>query len=244
MKTTKVLQTNISETNISEVSKVLNSSTGNRVAICNANTLVRSARDPKIKDLINNFTIKTPDGFPVAKALSILTKQKFSRVDGYKVFLKTIEDGLDNNKKHYFFGNNDDTTRIMIDKLNDMFPKIKIVGHTCPEFTSGNELASKYKELMEDINADIVWVSLGFPKQEIFIDELCNEVEISTNFVGVGAVFEWVAGTKKKAPEWVADLGLEWFLRLIQDPRRLYKRYLIDNTLFILYFLRQVFFQR
>ena len=244
MKTTKVLQTNISETNISEVSKVLNSSTGNRVAICNANTLVRSARDPKIKDLINNFTIKTPDGFPVAKALSLLTKQKFSRVDGYKVFLKTIEDGLDNNKKHYFFGNNDDTTRTMIDKLNDMFPKIKIVGHTCPEFTSGNELVSKYKGLMEDINADIVWVSLGFPKQEIFIDELCNEVEISTNFVGVGAVFEWVAGTKKKAPEWVADLGLEWFLRLIQDPRRLYKRYLIDNTLFILYFLRQVFFQR
>ncbi len=244
MKTTKVLQTNISETNISEVSKVLNSSTGNRVAICNANTLVRSARDPKIKDLINNFTIKTPDGFPVAKALSFLTKQKFSRVDGYKVFLKTIEDGLDNNKKHYFFGNNDDTTRTMIDKLNDMFPKIKIVGHTCPEFTSGNELVSKYKGLMEDINADIVWVSLGFPKQEIFIDELCNEVEISTNFVGVGAVFEWVAGTKKKAPEWVADLGLEWFLRLIQDPRRLYKRYLIDNTLFILYFLRQVFFQR
>ena len=244
MKTTKVLQTNISETNISEVSKVLNSSTGNRVAICNANTLVRSARDPKIKDLINNFTIKTPDGFPVAKALSFLTKQKFSRVDGYKVFLKTIEDGLDNNKKHYFFGNNDDTTRTMINKLNDMFPKIKIVGHTCPEFTSGNELVSKYKGLMEDINADIVWVSLGFPKQEIFIDELCNEVEISTNFVGVGAVFEWVAGTKKKAPEWVADLGLEWFLRLIQDPRRLYKRYLIDNTLFILYFLRQVFFQR
>ena len=244
MKTTKVLQTNISETNISEVSKMLNSLTGSRVAICNANTLVRSARDPKINNLINNFTIKTPDGFPVAKALSFLTKQKFSRVDGYKVFLKTIEDGLDNNKKHYFFGNNDDTTRTMIDKLNDMFPKIKIVGHTCPEFTSGNELVSKYKGLMEDINADIVWVSLGFPKQEIFIDELCNEVEISTNFVGVGAVFEWVAGTKKKAPEWVADLGLEWFLRLIQDPRRLYKRYLIDNTLFILYFLRQVFFQR
>ena len=244
MKTTKVLQTNISETNISEVSKVLNSSTGTRVAICNANTLVRSTKDPKVKDLINNFTIKTPDGFPVAKALSLLTKQKFSRVDGYKVFLKTIEDGLDNDRRHYFFGNNEDTTLLMIDKLNDMFPKIKIVGHICPEFTSGSELVSKYKAVIEDVNADIIWVSLGFPKQEIFIDKLCKEVEISTNFVGVGAVFDWVAGTKKKAPEWVANLGLEWFLRLIQDPRRLYKRYLIDNTLFILYFLRQVFFQR
>ena len=125
-----------------------------------------------------------------------------------------------------------------------MFPEIKIAGHLCPEFMSGDELVAKYKKVIENINADIVWVSLGFPKQEIFIDKLCNEVEISTNFVGVGAVFEWVAGTKKKAPEWVANLGLEWFLRLIQDPRRLYKRYLIDNTLFILYFLRQVFFKR
>ena len=244
MKTTKVLQTNISETSISQVSEVLNTSVGNRVAICNANTLVRSARDPKIKNLINNFTIKTPDGFPVAKALSFLTKQKFSRVDGYKVFLKTIEDGIGNDKKHYFFGNNDATTISMINKLNDMFPKIKIIGHLCPEFMSGEELVTKYKGTIKNIDADIVWVSLGFPKQEIFIDRLCNEVEISANYVGVGAVFEWVAGTKKKAPEWVANLGLEWFIRLIQDPRRLYKRYLIDNTLFILYFLRQVFFKR
>ena len=244
MKTTKVLQTNISETSINQVSEVLNTSARNRVAICNANTLVRSVKDHEIKNLINNFTIKTPDGFPVAKALSLLTKQKFSRVDGYKVFLKTIEDGLETDRKHYFFGNNDTTTLLMIDKLNIMFPEIKIAGHLCPEFMSGDELVAKYKKVIENINADIVWVSLGFPKQEIFIDKLCNEVEISTNFVGVGAVFEWVAGTKKKAPEWVANLGLEWFLRLIQDPRRLYKRYLIDNTLFILYFLRQVFFQR
>ena len=244
MKTTKVLQTNISETNINEVSEVLNTSTGSRVAICNVNTLVRSVKDQNIKNLINNFTIKTPDGFPVAKALSIMTKQKFSRVDGYKVFLQTIKDGLGRDKKHYFFGNNDSTTLLMIDKLNAMFPEIKITGHLCPEFLSGDELVARYKTVFETIDADIVWVSLGFPKQEVFIDKLCNEVELTANFVGIGAVFEWVAGTKKKAPEWVANLGLEWVLRLIQEPRRLFKRYLIDNTLFILYFLRQVFFKR
>ena len=244
MKTTKVLETNITKTNVNEVSKILNFSSNIRVAICNANTLVRSVKDEKIRDSVNNFTVKTPDGFPVAKALSFLTKQKFSRVDGYKVFLKTIEDGIGNDKKHYFFGSNDATTISMINKLNDMFPKIKIIGHLCPEFMSGEELVDQYKGMIKYIDADIVWVSLGFPKQEIFIDRLCNEVEISANYVGVGAVFEWVAGTKKKAPEWVANIGLEWFLRLIQDPRRLYKRYLIDNTLFILYFLRQVFFKR
>ena len=244
MKTTKVLQTYISETDISEVSDKLNTSTGIQVAICNANTLVRSTRDSEIRNLINNFTIKTPDGFPVAKALSFLTKEKFSRVDGYKVFLQTIEDGLDKAKKHYFFGNSEATTSLMIGKLNNLYPEIKITGYLCPEFISSDELVAKYKDEIEAIDADIVWVSLGFPKQEIFITNICNEVETSANFVGVGAVFEWVAGTKKKAPEWLANLGLEWLLRLTQDPRRLYKRYLVDNTFFILYFLRQVFFRR
>jgi N-acetylglucosaminyldiphosphoundecaprenol N-acetyl-beta-D-mannosaminyltransferase len=244
MKTTKVLQTNVTETNIDQVSKILNTSTKNRIAICNANTLVRSVRDLEIRNVINNFTIKTPDGFPVAKALSFLTKQKFSRVDGYKVFLQTIENGLSSGTRHYFFGNNEETTQLMINKLTKKFPDVKISGYLCPEFMNANDLVENYKEEIVCINADIIWVSLGFPKQELFIDILCNELDTSINFVGIGAVFEWVAETKKKAPEWVANLGFEWVLRLFQDPKRLYKRYLIDNTLFVLYFFRQVFFRR
>ena len=244
MKTTKVLQTNVTETNIDQVSKILNTSTKNRVAICNANTLVRSVRDLEIRNVINNFTIKTPDGFPVAKALSFLTKQKFSRVDGYKVFLQTIENGLSSGTRHFFFGNNEKTAQLMINRLTQNFPGVKIAGFLCPEFMSANDLVENYKEEIVSINTDIIWVSLGFPKQELFIDILCNELDTSVNFVGVGAVFEWVAGTKKKAPEWLANIGLEWLLRLVQDPKRLYKRYLIDNTLFVLYFLRQVLFRR
>ena len=244
MKTIKILQTNISETDIDQVSEILNTSTNNRVAICNANTLVRSMRDIEIRNSVNNFTIKTPDGFPVAKALSFLTKQKFLRVDGYKVFLQTIKNGLNRGTRHYFFGSNDEITQLMINKLTQKFPDVKITGYLCPEFMSANDLVENYKEEIESINTDIIWVSLGFPKQELFIDKLCNEIDISVNFVGVGAVFEWVAETKKKAPEWLANLGFEWILRLFQDPKRLYKRYLIDNTLFILYFLRQVFFRR
>ena len=244
MKTTKVLQTNINETDIGQVSEILNTSTKNRVAICNANTLVRSVRDIVIRNTINNFTIKAPDGFPVAKALSFLTKLKFSRVDGYKVFLQTIEKGLIHGTRHYFFGNNDEITQLMISKLTQKFPDVKIAGYLSPEFMSADDLVERYKDEIKSIDADIIWVSLGFPKQELFIDKLCDEINTPINFVGVGAVFEWVAGTKKKAPEWIANLGFEWLLRLFQDPKRLYKRYLIDNTLFILYFLRQVFFRR
>ena len=244
MKTTKVLETNITETDVSQVSEILNTSTKNKVAICNSNTLVRCVRDLEIRNVIQNFTIKTPDGFPVAKALSFFTKQKFSRVDGYKVFLQTINNGVSHGTKHYFFGNNERVVQLMISKLTQKYPDIKITGYLCPEFLSADEIVKKYKKEIENVSADIIWVSLGFPKQEVFIDKICNEIGISANFVGIGAVFEWVAGTKKKAPEWIANLGLEWLLRLVQDPKRLYKRYLIDNTLFILYFLRQVFFRR
>ena len=222
----------------------MNFSSNIRVAICNANTLVRSVKDEKIRDSVNNFTVKTPDGFPVAKALSFLEKEKFPRVDGYKVFLQTISDGLETNKRHYFFGNNEATTIKMIDNLKENYPSIKISGHICPERMTADELVKKHKKDFESIDADIIWVSLGFPKQELFIDKIFTEIDININIVGIGGVFEWVAGTKKKAPEWLANIGLEWLLRLIQDPKRLYKRYLIDNTLFVLYFLRQVLFRR
>mgnify|MGYP001239675428 FL=1 len=244
MKTTRVLQTNITETTVKEVANILNSSSETRVAICNANTLVRCSKNSQLKDVVDNFTIKTPDGFPVAKALSFLSKQKFSRVDGYKVFLQTIEEGISKSKKHYFFGNNEKTTTLMIENLVKMFPEIIISGYHCPEFMTADELVFNNKETIKELDADIIWVSLGFPKQELFIDQLCNEIKPKANIVGVGAVFEWMSGEKRKAPEWMANLGLEWFLRLIQDPKRLYKRYFIDNTLFILYFLRQVFFRK
>ena len=92
---------------------------------------------------------------------------------------------------------------------------------------------------MVDQNADVIWVSLGFPKQEEFILTLKNKYKINSNIVGIGAVFEWVAETKVKAPEWIANVGFEWIFRLIQEPKRLLRRYLIDNFLFIIYFIKQ-----
>ena len=189
MKTTKVLQTNVSQTSIDEVSNILNKTVGNSIAICNANTLVRSARNSDIADLINNFTIRTPDGFPVAKALSILTKQNFPRVDGYKVFLQTIEDGLDRNRSHYFFGSDELTTELMIKNLKKDYPEIQISGYICPEFMESDQLVEKYADEIENINADIVWVSLGFPKQEMFIDQVREKLISNSNFVELISIF-------------------------------------------------------
>ena len=114
-------------------------------------------------------------------------------------------------------------------------------GHSCPPILNYDELVNP--ELIDDLinkKPDIVWVSLGFPKQEEFINLIIKNDVISSNFIGVGAVFEWSAGTKIKAPEFLANIGLEWVFRLIQEPRRLFKRYFVDNFLFIIYIIKQI----
>ena len=241
MATVRILKTDISVTNINEVSEVLINEKKIYTAICNANTLVRCYKDENLNKTINSFSIKCPDGFPVAKASKILYKNNQERVDGYKLFLETIKAGLNKKTTHYFYGNNELTTKKMIEKLEKLYPGINILGYYCPPILDSEHLLEReHVDDLLDKKPDIIWVSLGFPKQEVFINLLQKEVDLNSNLVGVGGVFEWVAGTKKKAPEWLANLGMEWFLRLIQDPKRLYKRYLIDNSLFIFYFLRQV----
>ena len=240
MKTVKVLRTTISETSLSEVSNALNGESSLKVAICNTNTVVRSYRDQQLSDIVNSFDIKTPDGFPIAKSSSILYKNGQRRVDGYNVFLSTIQDGLSRNTRHYFYGSEDLVIQKLVKKLKNDFPGINIVGSFSPPMGSYEELAEEeYAKDIIETEPDIVWVSLGFPKQELFINLFQEKYSVGSNLVGIGAVFEWVAGTKIKAPEFLANLGLEWILRLVQEPKRLFRRYFVDNLLFLYLITKQ-----
>jgi N-acetylglucosaminyldiphosphoundecaprenol N-acetyl-beta-D-mannosaminyltransferase len=240
MNTVKILKTFISVTSVNEVSKYLNEKKSLKVAICNTNTVVRSYRDEQLCSVINSFDIKTPDGFPIAKSSSVLYKNNQQRVDGYNVFLSTIREGVKKNTSHYFYGSEEHILQKLIERLKRDFPEINIVGSYSPPISSYKDLADpKYIDAIQESKPDIVWVSLGFPKQELFINHLFTKYPLQSNLVGVGAVFEWVAGTKIKAPELIADLGLEWILRLIQEPKRLFKRYFIDNFLFLYLIIKQ-----
>ena len=237
----RVLKTNISNTDIEYVSNSLSANKNLSVAICNSNTLVRCYNDEDLNDIINSFEIRCPDGFPVAKASSFLYKNNQGRVDGYNVFHKTVEKGLENNLSHYFFGSDEEIINKLKSKLIKKYPNINILGYTCPPFLNYKDLTKDYyiRDLIEK-RPDVVWVSLGFPKQEEFIDMLMKYNDIESNFAGIGAVFEWSAGTKIKAPEIFANIGLEWVFRIIQEPRRLFKRYFVDNFLFTIYIVKQI----
>lgn len=238
--TVRIVNTYITETSINEVSSYLVSSNSLKIAICNTNTVVRSYQDAELGKIINSFDIKTSDGFPIAKSSSILYNNNQRRVDGYNVFLSTIREGLSKNTSHYFFGSNERILKKLEGQLKNMFPDINIKGSFSPPLGDYKELAKEeyIKKIIEQ-KPDIVWVSLGFPKQELFIDLLQKKYSIKSNLVGVGAVFEWVAGTKIKAPEFIANLGLEWILRLIQEPKRLFRRYFVDNSLFLYLITKQ-----
>ena len=238
--TVRIVNTYITETSINEVSSYLINDNSLKVAICNTNTIVRSYQDAELGKIINSFDIKTSDGFPIAKSSSILYKNNQGRVDGYNVFLSTIREGLSKNTSHYFFGSNEYILNKLQAQLKDMFPDINIKGSFAPPLGDYKELAKEeyIKKIIKE-KPDIVWVSLGFPKQELFIDLLQKQYSIKSNLVGVGAVFEWVAGTKIKAPEFIANLGLEWVLRLIQEPKRLFRRYFIDNSFFLYLITKQ-----
>ena len=236
-----ILRTNINVTTVDEVVNLLQKKTSLTVAVCNTNTLVRSYRDTLLQEKINSFDIRVPDGFPIAKASNLLYKNKQKRVDGYNIFHKTIEKGLESNLSHYFFGSDEETIVKLKASLLNKYPNINILGHSCPPIMGFKDLVlENYVSDLKEKNADIVWVSLGFPKQEEFIDLLLKNNAINSNFAGIGAVFEWSAGTKIKAPEFFANIGLEWIFRLVQEPRRLFKRYFVDNFLFIIYIIKQI----
>ena len=245
MKRRKILKTNITELTVEKLSEILITESQKTVAVCNANSLVRSYKDPALQNILNNFDICTPDGFPVAMASRILYRNNQKRVDGFKIFNNTLTKSENTGVTHYLFGNTEEVCTKIIQKYKKNFPGVEIVGYCCPPFLTIEELANeKYLKDILEKKPDIIWFSLGFPKQEKFINYLNQKYSISSNLVGIGFSFDWTAGTKYKAPEFVANIGLEWLFRLMQEPKRLYKRYLIDNTLFILYFLRQVFFHR
>ena len=236
-----ILNTEVSVTSVDAVAKLLQKKDSKTIAICNANTLVRSYKDTDLQKKINSLDIRTPDGFPVAKASKYLYKNNQERVDGYNVFHETIKKGLKNNKSHYFFGSDEETIKKLKKNLVHLYPEINISGYMCPPILSYKQLTDdQWVDDLKNKDPDIVWVSLGFPKQEEFIELVTKKVEIKSNFIGIGGVFHWVAGSVIKAPEILANIGLEWVFRLMQEPRRLFKRYLVDNFLFIIYIIKQI----
>ena len=214
------------------IDRVMKEVSGNYICVSNVHTTVLSYEDSDYKKVQNNALLRLPDGAPLS---SVARKKGFNeakRVTGPDLMQKIFESSDSNGYRHYFYGSTEETLKKLRDKLQEKYPNINIVGMYSPPFRTLTE--EEDNEIIKNINnteADIVWVGLGAPKQEIWMNNHKNKIK--GLMIGVGAGFDYHAGNIKRAPKRMKKCSLEWLYRLLQDPKRLFKRYFRTNTKFI-----------
>jgi N-acetylglucosaminyldiphosphoundecaprenol N-acetyl-beta-D-mannosaminyltransferase len=210
------------------------------VHLVNAYTISLAAQDRAYADLLSTGCINLPDGKPIA-VLSRLrnTQPKLHHVRGPQLFLDVFDVGRQHGIRHFLLGSSPEVLKRLQDNLVAMYPGCNIVGVESPPYRtlSSSELESQDRRIQETA-PDIVWVGLGTPKQDWEAKRLAASIGATT--IAVGAAFDFAAGTVREAPRWVRRIGCEWLFRLCSQPQRLWRRYLIGNSVFLMVALRDI----
>jgi N-acetylglucosaminyldiphosphoundecaprenol N-acetyl-beta-D-mannosaminyltransferase len=208
------------------------------VCICNVHSVVTTTRDIEFKVAVNNADMSTPDGAPIAWVLRRLGHRSQERINGPDLMLKYLALAEQSKQVVFFYGSTEATLDKLRAALAEKFPKLRIGGTYSPPFRPlSREEDEQIVDMINRSGANVVFVGLGCPKQEKWMAE--HRGRINAVMIGVGAAFDYHSGVVKRAPLWWQRHGLEWLYRLGSEPRRLFKRYLVTNTLFIVGLLRQ-----
>lgn len=211
------------------------------VAVCNVHVVVTASRDAPYLGVINGADMATPDGAPVAWMLRRQGFVKQRRISGPDLMVALCERCAMEEMPVFLYGSTEATLASLADRLNTAFPKLIIAGMDAPPYRPMS--TAEDKAAVDRINASqagIVFVGLGCPKQEVWMAE--HRGRVNAVMIGVGAAFDFHAGTARRAPNWMQNAGLEWLHRLAMEPRRLWRRYLVTNTLFLIAAARQLAF--
>lgn len=214
------------------LNKNINQLKGEYVCVSNVHTTVMSLDDKKYCDIQNKAVIAIPDGGPLS---SVGRKRGYSdmeRTTGPNLMEEIFKLSAEKGYKHYFYGSTQETLDKLKSELLKLYPGIQIIGMYSPPFRDiTDDEDNQITQTINETNPDFVWVGLGAPKQEIWMAK--HKDKINGLMVGVGAGFDYFAGNISRSPMWMQKSNLEWVYRLIQDPKRLFKRYLITNSKFI-----------
>jgi len=218
------------------------------INVCTVHTMLECVDDPRMAEIVNQSTLAIPDGMPLVwLGRRAFPKAGVQRCYGPDLMLAVCEAGLSTGLRHCLYGGAPDVLALLEQNLKAMFPGLAVVERISPPF---RELSGVEKQQMAArINAvrpDVVWVGLGTPKQDLWMGEFRPMLEAPV-LIAVGAAFNFHAGRLAQAPRWMQRAGLEWLYRLLKEPRRLWRRYLLGNPRFLWLLLRKsllVFFCR
>jgi N-acetylglucosaminyldiphosphoundecaprenol N-acetyl-beta-D-mannosaminyltransferase len=204
-----------------------------------AHGLVSAQRDRAVRDAINRSSLAVCDGMPLVWWCRRAGFRHAGRVCGPDLMDALCARSALQGHRHYFYGGSPEVLQKLVDRLQQRHPGLLVAGYCSPPFralTAQEDAAD-----VAAINAaapDFVWVGLGMPKQELWMAAHVGRVRAAA-LLGVGAAFDFHAGTLPRAPLWMQNSGTEWMFRLASEPRRLARRYLMDNAMFLLLAARQ-----
>ena len=209
------------------------------VFICSAHSVVTARQDPAFGQALRAADMATPDGAPVAWMLRCLGHAGQQRINGPDLMWRCCADAAARGTSIYLYGSAPATLVLLQQRLLAAFPALRIAGVSSPPFRAltADEDAAEVA-VINASGAGLVWVGLGCPKQEMWMH--AHRGRVHALMVGVGAAFDYHAGRVLRAPPWAQRAGLEWMYRLASEPRRLWRRYLVSNTLFVLAAARQL----
>jgi len=218
------------------------------VCVTGVHGVMEAQVDSEFKKILNNSLLTTPDGMPTVWVGRLQGFRHMDRVYGPDLMLEVCRLSEERGYTHYFYGGKNGIAEKLANALRKRFRQLNIVGMITPPFGPLNPTEEqKLQEQIMKARPDFVWVGLSTPKQERFMANHIGALDC-TLMLGVGAAFDVHAGMTKDAPQWMKRAGLQWFHRLLQEPSRLWKRYLINNPKFIfnivLQLLRQGFSPR
>ncbi len=244
-----ILGVNVSAINMQVALEVIGGWVSNHeqhyVTITGVHGVMELQRDPAIREMHNQAGLVTPDGMPLVWVSHRRGFHDVGRVYGPDLMLELCKASATTGYRHFFYGGGDGVADLLAEKLRAQFPHLQIVGTYTPPFRALTaEEDEEVVQRINDLGADIVWVGLSTPKQEKWMSSHLGRLNAGA-MIGVGAAFDFHAGLKQQAPHWMQKRGLEWFFRLVSEPRRLGKRYLINNPSFIfLIMLQELGFRR
>jgi len=222
-----------------EIARLCKCSRSEYVCVANVHMLVEAQKDKEFADIVNNAVITTPDGLPLTWGLRLLYGIKQDRVAGMDLLPDLLSSASQNQISIFFYGGTDDVLTKTELYVKQYYPDIPLTGFYSPPFRALT--TEETDEIVEKINgsrARLVFVSLGCPKQEKWMSSMKGR--INAVMIGIGAALPVLVGEQGRAPKWMQKKGMEWLYRLIQEPGRLWKRYLVTNTIYICILVREI----
>jgi N-acetylglucosaminyldiphosphoundecaprenol N-acetyl-beta-D-mannosaminyltransferase len=202
------------------------------ICVTPAHSVMECYDHPDLRNIFNHSGLTTPDGKAIVWLLRAKGFRFVERVYGPDLMRAVCRQGVEKGYRHYFYGGASGVGEKLTEVLQQQFPGLQVVGVDFPPFRklTAEEVEAEQTRI-RDAQPDIVWVGIGSPRQEIWMSENIDRLNVPV-LVGVGAAFDFLSGNKRQAPGWVQRNGMEWFYRLVSEPRRLWRRYLLGYPCF------------